>query len=211
MIMYAIGFLAKAFFSARILFQWILSERAKKVLSPSIFWVLSILGSYLLVIYGWMRNDFSILLGQFISYYIYIWNLHEKGDWQRVHALLRTIMLLTPVVALIFVFNNADEFIASFLKNEKIPLWLLVFGSMGQIIFTLRFVYQMVYSAKRNESILPVGFWVISLIGSFVIIAYGMFRLDPVLILGQAVGFIAYFRNIVLARKDYKYRLNESE
>ena len=75
--MYAIGFLAQAFFSARILFQWILSERAKKVLSPSIFWILSILGSYLLVIYGWMRNDFSILLGQFISYYIYIWNLHE--------------------------------------------------------------------------------------------------------------------------------------
>jgi len=210
MIMYVIGFLAQAFFSARILFQWILSERAKKVLSPSIFWILSILGSYLLVIYGWMRDDFSILLGQFISYYIYIWNLHEKGDWKKVHVIIRSILVLTPMIAVGFVCNNADEFVASFLKNEKVPLWLLIFGSMGQIIFTLRFVYQMVYSAKRKESVLPIGFWVISLIGSFVIVAYAVVRLDPVLAIGQALGFIAYFRNIMIARKDYKYRLNEN-
>ncbi|BEG98641.1 lipid-A-disaccharide synthase N-terminal domain-containing protein [Bacteroides sedimenti] len=209
--MYVIGFLAQAFFSARILFQWILSEKAKKVMSPSIFWILSILGAYLLVIYGWLRDDFSILLGQFISYYIYIWNLYEKGVWKKVHVVLQAIMLLTPVVALIFVFNNADEFIATFLRNDKVPLWLLVFGSTGQVIFTLRFVYQWIYSARRKESILPIGFWVISLIGSSVIISYGVFRLDPVLILGQAVGFVAYLRNIMIARNDYKYRLNESK
>lgn len=211
MLMYIIGFLAQALFSARILFQWVLSEKAKKVLSPSIFWVLSILGSYLLVIYGWLRNDFSILLGQFISYYIYIWNLYEKGVWKRVPVILRAIMLATPVIAVIFVCNNADEFIASFLRNDKIPLWLLIFGSTGQVIFTLRFVYQWIYSAKRKESILPIGFWVISLIGSSVIISYGIFRLDPVLILGQSIGFVAYCRNIMIARNDYKYRLNEDK
>ena len=36
---YAIGFLAQAFFSARILIQWILSERAHRVVSPSAYWV----------------------------------------------------------------------------------------------------------------------------------------------------------------------------
>ena len=45
MFVYAIGFLAQAFFSARILCQWILSERARRVVSPSVFWVLSIAGS----------------------------------------------------------------------------------------------------------------------------------------------------------------------
>lgn len=180
-------------------------------MSPSIFWILSILGAYLLVIYGWLRDDFSILLGQFISYYIYIWNLYEKGVWKKVPVVLQAIMLLTPIVALVFVFNNADEFIATFLRNDKVPLWLLVFGSTGQVIFTLRFVYQWIYSARRKESILPIGFWVISLIGSSVIISYGVFRLDPVLILGQAVGFVAYLRNIMIARNDYKYRLNESK
>lgn len=44
-LVFVVGFLAQALFSARILFQWILSERAKQVVSPAIFWVLSIMGS----------------------------------------------------------------------------------------------------------------------------------------------------------------------
>ena len=69
---YLIGLLAQVFFSARMLIQWILSEKYKKVVSPSLYWVFSLLGAYLLCIYGWLRNDFSIILGQFISFYIYI-------------------------------------------------------------------------------------------------------------------------------------------
>ncbi|MDE6010697.1 MAG: lipid-A-disaccharide synthase N-terminal domain-containing protein, partial [Muribaculaceae bacterium] len=38
-IVFGIGFLAQGFFSARILVQWILSEKARRVLSPSLFWV----------------------------------------------------------------------------------------------------------------------------------------------------------------------------
>lgn len=49
---YIIGYLAQICFSARLLFQWILSEKAKQVVSPSIFWLLSLLGSYLLFFYG---------------------------------------------------------------------------------------------------------------------------------------------------------------
>ena len=95
---YVIGFLAQAFFSARIIFQWILSEKAKKVVSPSIFWILSIAGSYLLCIYGWLRDDFSIIFGQFISYYIYLWNLNEKGIWNKLHGALKTLLVITPVI-----------------------------------------------------------------------------------------------------------------
>ena len=99
----AIGFLAQAFFSARILAQWILSERARKVLSPSIFWVFSIAGSYLLCLYGWLRQDFAIVLGQFIAYYIYLWNLQAKGLWAKIPVLLRGVLLATPVVAIALV------------------------------------------------------------------------------------------------------------
>jgi len=101
-----------------------------------------------------------------------------------------------------FGIQHADEFVVSFFKNDKVPLWLLIFGSLGQITFTFRFVYQWIYSVKRKESVLPIGFWVISLIGSFIIIAYGIIRKDPVLILGQSVGFIAYTRNIIIALND---------
>ena len=86
----------------------------------------------------------------------------------------------------------------------EVPFWLLLFGSAGQIIFTLRFVYQWVYSVRRHQSFLPVGFWIISLIGSGTIIAYGIFRHDPVLILGQSFGFVAYCRNLVIGFKERK-------
>ena len=76
---YAIGFLAQAFFSARLLYQWIVTEKAKKVLSPAAFWILSIFGSYLLFIYGVLRNDFAIILGQFISYYIFVEPRSERA------------------------------------------------------------------------------------------------------------------------------------
>ena len=198
---YVIGFLAQVFFSARILLQWILSERAKKVISPAIFWQLSIVGSYLLFVYGWLRDDFAIILGQIISYYIYIWNLHKKHQWKKLPFIIRTLLLLTPVAAILYMLKDASAFVDQFFRNEKIPLWLLVYGSMGQIIFTLRFVYQWIYSKRKDESLLPIGFWVISLLGALIIVSYAIYRRDPVLILGQSTGLIAYSRNIYLSRK----------
>ena len=198
---YVIGLLAQLFFGARTVLQWILSERAKKVLSPSIYWILSILGAYLFFIYGWLREDFAIIFGQIISYYIYIWNLKIKGVWQKVFIPVRVLLIITPVVAVILAAENAEQFITTFLRNDNIPLWLVIFGSIGQVLFTFRFIYQIIYSARRKESILPLGFWVISLTGSSLIIAYAILRMDPVLILGQTAGFIAYIRNIAIYHK----------
>ena len=198
---YVIGFLAQVFFSARILLQWILSERAKKVISPAIFWQLSIVGSYLLFVYGWLRDDFAIILGQIISYYIYIWNLDKKHQWKKLPFIIRTLLLLTPVAAILYMLKDASAFVDQFFRNEKIPLWLLIYGSMGQIIFTLRFVYQWIYSKRKDESLLPIGFWVISLFGSLIIVSYAIYRRDPVLILGQSTGLIAYSRNFYLSRR----------
>ena len=131
----AIGFLAQAFFSARILVQWILSERARRVLSPTVFWVLSLMGVYLLCIYGWLRDDFAIILGQFVSYYIYLWNLKMKGVWLHLARFLRFILLFTPLVAIGFVMENIGEFADRFLHNDEVAPWLLLFGTVGQVLF----------------------------------------------------------------------------
>ena len=137
-----------------------------------------------------------------ISYYIYLWNLNAKGIWKRLGLVLQTILLATPVVAVLLMIQDAQTYVANFFRNEDIPFWLVIFGSAGQIIFTLRFVYQYIYSHRRHQSTLPTGFWGISLFGSSVIIAYGIFRLDPVLILGQSFGFVAYIRNLVIGFKE---------
>jgi len=204
---FLLGFVSQILFFTRTLLQWILSERAKKVLSPTIYWILSIIASYLFFVYGWFRNDFSILLGQIISYYIYIWNLDENGVWNKVNVAFRALLIFTPICTVVFVVKDFNLFIDVFLKNKNVPLSLVIFGSLGQVIFTLRFVYQWIYSMRRKESLLPLGFWIISLVGSGIIVIYGLIRLDPILILGQSVGFIAYTRNIVLYRKELKKQM----
>jgi lipid-A-disaccharide synthase-like uncharacterized protein len=200
-IVYSIGFAAQFFFAGRTLFQWIDSERKQRVTSPSAYWGLSVLAAYLMFVYGVMRDDFSIILGQFVSYYVYLWNLGAKGVWKKLGKVLQAVLVATPIVAVALLSRNAGTFIQNMFHNEKIPLWLVIFGSAGQIIFTLRFVYQWFYSRKRNESVLPRGFWIISLVGSAVIVAYGIFRKDPVLILGQSFGFVAYVRNLMIGLK----------
>ncbi|MCE5206383.1 MAG: lipid-A-disaccharide synthase N-terminal domain-containing protein [Porphyromonadaceae bacterium] len=206
---FGIGFLSQLFFSARILYQWIASEKAGKVLSPPAFWILSIAGSYLLFIYGVLRNDFAIILGQFISYYIYLWNLKIQGQWKKIAQSIKALLILTPIVAIGIMLHDASGFFDTFFNNKDVPLWLLIFGSAGQVIFALRFVYQFLYSAARHESTLPVGFWIISLVGSIIIISYALFRKDPVLILGQSFGFVAYIRNLMIAYKSRKITVYE--
>ena len=201
---YLIGLLAQGFFSARILVQWIMSERAKRVVNPSLFWILSVAGSYLLFIYGYIRNDFAIMLGQVISYYIYLWNLKQKGLWSKFHFIGRFVLTATPALAVWAIATNWDSFVEQCFRNEDIPLYLLIYGSLGQVIFTLRFVYQYFYSKKKKESMLPSGFWIISLTGSAIIVSYGIFRLDPVIILGQSFGFVSYIRNLAISRRNKK-------
>ena len=203
-VIFSIGLLAQGFFSARILVQWILSERARKVLSPDIFWILSLAGSYLLCLYGWLREDFAIVLGQFISYYVYIYNLRLKGVWQRWPRSVRLLLLLTPIAVIGIAALQPEKLADTFLRNDDIPLWLLIYGSAGQILFTLRFVYQWYVSRKLQRSELPPGFWIISLAGSTAIVSYAIFRLDPVLILGQTFGLVAYARNLYIGLMNRK-------
>jgi lipid-A-disaccharide synthase-like uncharacterized protein len=196
---FALGFLAQGLFSARMVIQWVLSERSKKVVSPMIYWQLSLLGAFLLSMYGWPRGDFAIVLGQVFSYYIYVWNIHIQKGWKKIYFVIRAIILLTPaVVCSVFFIHAGWRFDRLF--DGGVPLGLLLFGSAGQIIFTFRFVYQWLYSRSRGESLLPVMFWILSLTGSSCIILYGIFRKDPVLILGQSVGFLTYWRNLFLLR-----------
>ena len=201
---YVIGFAAQIFFSARTLFQWIKAEKSRHVGSPASYWVFSVAGSWLFCLYGWLRDDFSIILGQFISYYIYLWNLKNKGIWGKLPLVLKIILAATPLVAAAFMLKDAGAFADEFFRNENVPFSLVLFGSAGLIIFTLRFMYQWVYSYRRHESLLPAGFWIISLVGSGLIIAYGVFRHDPVLILGQSFGFVAYLRNLVIGWRERK-------
>ncbi|HJH58150.1 MAG TPA: lipid-A-disaccharide synthase N-terminal domain-containing protein [Bacteroidetes bacterium] len=200
-LVFLIGIAAQILFSGRLLVQWIASERAKKVLSPTLFWQMSMAASFMLCVYGWLRNDFAIIAGQLISYYIYIWNLRAKKAWDTMPAVLRAVVSYLPVAAVCWFAIDWRETAEHLFQQENIPGWLIVFGTVGQFTFTLRFIYQWRYSARAGESLLPTTFWLISLLGSGMIIAYAIIRRDPVLILGQSTGFVVYLRNIMISRR----------
>ncbi len=201
---YIIGFTAQILFSARLLLQWIQSEKVKKVLTPELFWQLSLIASFLLFIYGWLRDDFAIMLGQSLTYFIYIRNMHLQGSWKKLPSALRSFLLAFPFLIAVYSFNNNQIDIERLFKNEDIPFNLLIWGSIGQVIFTMRFIYQWIYSERKKESALPFGFWMLSIIGSLMILSYAVIRKDPVLFIGQLFGFIIYSRNIYILLKHQK-------
>lgn len=200
-IIYSIGFLAQILFSSRLIIQWITSEKQRKVITPTTFWTLSLIASFLLFIYGYLRLDFAIMLGQSLTYFIYIRNLQLQGQWQKFPKIGRYLLLIIPVLIVIFYYNNNKIDIELLLKNEAIPLWLLILGIVAQVIFTLRFVYQWIHAERHKESTLPMGFWVLSLIGAGLILTYAILREDPVLFVGHLFGLIIYARNAYLIRQ----------
>jgi lipid-A-disaccharide synthase-like uncharacterized protein len=200
-LIYSIGFFAQILFSGRLILQWVLSEKSKKVLTPSIFWKLSLFASFLLFVYGYLRNDFAIMLGQALTYFIYIRNLQLQGEWQKAPKFLRIFLWIFPLLIVIYSFNNNTYDLVKLFKNKDIPFMLLLWGSIAQVIFTLRFVYQWIYSEKNKESSLPFGFWLLSLIGSLMILVYAILRKDPVLFVGHIMGSVIYSRNIILSKR----------
>ncbi|WP_242509966.1 lipid-A-disaccharide synthase N-terminal domain-containing protein [Hymenobacter persicinus] len=84
-----IGLVSQLLFSSRIVLQWVQSERAKRVLVPTLFWQISLISSFLMILYGMLRHDPIILAAQLISYAIYIRNLQLLGEWRKLNPWFR--------------------------------------------------------------------------------------------------------------------------
>ncbi len=201
-VIFGVGFIAQLLFSSRLVIQWIVSEKHKKIITPTTFWTLSLVASFLLFIYGYLRQDFAIMLGQGLTYFIYIRNLQLQGQWQKVPKAIQWLLLLVPSLIVIFYYNNNKIDVNLLFKNEDIPFWLLILGIVSQVIFTFRFIYQWLYSERKKVSALPFGFWLLSLLGAVLILTYAIFRQDPVLFVGHGLGTIIYSRNLYLIQKS---------
>ena len=64
---YGLGFFAQSMFGVRLIVQLFHSERKGKIVSPTIFWQISLFASFLFLIYGVLRDDIIIILGQTVS------------------------------------------------------------------------------------------------------------------------------------------------
>jgi 4-amino-4-deoxy-L-arabinose transferase-like glycosyltransferase len=104
-------------------------------------------------------------------------------------------------------------------SSPRPPGWLnvkniwLAFGFLAQGMFFSRFLIQWIASEKKKQSVIPVGFWWLSLTGGIMLFGYAIHRRDPVFIVGQGTGVLIYLRNLyfIYAKRPQKQEPSTQE
>lgn len=64
------GFAAQAVFFARVVVQWIVSEKRKEIVVPVAYWYLGIIGSAMIFMYAVHREDIVFIASGFLNFLI---------------------------------------------------------------------------------------------------------------------------------------------
>ena len=89
-------------------------------------------------------------------------------------------------------------------------MWLII-GFIGQALFSMRFIVQWIASERKGESVIPTLFWYFSLAGGLTLLAYAIYKQDPVFILGQSAGAFIYIRNLFLIFRKKEGQLKNAK
>lgn len=96
-----------------------------------------------------------------------------------------------------------ESWLFNFLNIDHwFEFWWVALGFLAQGIFASRFIVQWIASEKAGRSYVPVAFWYLSISGGLLMLAYAIYRQDPVFILGQSTGVIVYARNLMLIHRS---------
>jgi len=101
--------------------------------------------------------------------------------------------------------DSVIEFLKSAVMEEivKDPVWATI-ALVGQVVFGGRFVLQWIVSEYKKKSHVPTSFWYVSLVGSFILLAYSVHIKNPVFMLGFSLNTLIYIRNLHLIYKHAK-------
>ncbi len=80
-------------------------------------------------------------------------------------------------------------------------IWVVI-GLAGQLLFSGRWLVQWITSERARRSVIPIAFWYFSVAGSLTLLAYALYRMDPVFILGHVANSVIYVRNLVLLMRE---------
>jgi lipid-A-disaccharide synthase-like uncharacterized protein len=92
------------------------------------------------------------------------------------------------------------HWLRGFLPESPAAAAWLALGMLGQAIFGLRWLLQIVASERRREVTIPQAFWWLSVAGGLMVLASGLYQQNLVLVIGQW-GIAVYLRNLVLLRR----------
>lgn len=208
------GLVAQSMFFMRFLVQWIVSEKAKRSVIPSLFWYFSLAGSTLMFCYGILREDAVIIAGQALGYVIYTRNIYYiRRDWLGAYVL----PLVAMVAILLIIFDFYDNYSLDQAAAAFSDWWgrlasanrtIAIFGFFAQGLFYCRFIVQWITTERRKLSVVPELFWYFSISGGILMFIYGVLREDPVLMLGQSTGIFIYGRNLFFIWREKRQTAN---
>jgi len=185
-----IGFLGQGLFASRIILQWIASEKAGRSIVPRGYWSVSLVAAGLVLAYAVGRHNIvyalSVLPGALVA-----WRNMRLRRGRRRRELLPWAVALLALIAWAAYRQLLDE------KYVGPPVWAAV-GITGSILWSLRNLLQWWISERLGQSTLPVSFWVLSLVGSLLLVLYAITRADLVMIIGYGFGCVPYVRNLRL-------------
>lgn len=195
----ATGYIGQALFAGRVLYQWLASERAGSVVVPRGYWGLSLAGSALVLAYGVGAHNFvyvmSVLPGTVIAYL----NLRVRRQASRRKLLPWAVALVAVVIWAAWRQPRIGE-----------GVWAVI-GVLGFLFWGLRHIFQWWVSQRVGKATLPFSFYMLSLVGSFFLLAYALRRWgvedsyslkgkNVPMILGYAFNSIPYIRILLLMR-----------
>ena len=191
-----IGWLGNLAFFSRFFVQWRASEKAGHSVAPTIFWVLSLLGSLCLGFYTLNQGEPVLLAGHAINGMLFARNLtlsiHPRESQATSPLLSLVAILLVVAIVAIGALKVGED-------SAQPPIWLAV-SVAGQLIWSSRFVLQWWQSERAGHSHFPVLFWWISLVGNGLLLAYTAHLGDPILIAGFLPGPLIQARNLMLGQ-----------
>ena len=89
-----------------------------------------------------------------------------------------------------------EKLIAWYASTSATEMVWIGLGFFAQALFMMRFVVQWIASERVKRSIVPETFWYFSIAGGVLLLAYSIYRVDPVYMFGQGLGLLIYFRNL---------------
>lgn len=194
----AAGFAGQALFTARVLLQWLASERAGRVVIPRSYWALSLAASLLLLAYAGARGDAVLAAGPLLSAAVFARNLMlPREDDPALAAALEPRARLA--LALLLAALLAVAVAGSKVVRLDAPAGWLAVGVLGQALWLSRNLVQWWIAERLGRSTLPPSYFATSLAGGLLLLAYACWRRDPVFALAYVLAPIPYARSLALA------------